>query len=379
MKTHSRSERWWLCGLLALGAIFMTLLVFVADTLAAEPWRIEWERTVKAAEAEGEVTVYVAGYPHVMEQFQEAYPQLKLIMRVASRGVDIANMVMAERRAGKYLADIYTTGQGTHISILYPAKALAPMAPALALPEVRDESLWFEGKHLYIDAAARHSFVFNRYVTQWIDYNRTLVNPREIRSYKDLLDPKWKGKIAMYDPTLPGITAPALWFFYKNPSLGPEFMRRFFGGTDVLISRDQHSLVNWLAVGKVALCIACPRIPQAIRQGLPIDTILEPMKEGEFTPYGFGVVSVMKPTPHPNAAKVFVSWLLSRRGQITFQEVTAKAGEPQNSLRMDIPKDTVPPHNRLREGSTYLSEGPNSAQERKEAIQLLKEILAKKR
>jgi hypothetical protein len=53
---------------------------------------------------------------------------------------------MAERRAGKYQSDLYIGGQGTHVSVLYPARALAPMPPAFILPEVKDESKWFKGK-----------------------------------------------------------------------------------------------------------------------------------------------------------------------------------------------------------------------------------------
>jgi iron(III) transport system substrate-binding protein len=370
------------------GRLFFVLLLFmglwvvhvtVASRVRGAETSQEWQKTLKDAEAEGEVTVYVAGYPHVMELFQKVYPKIKLVMRVGARGTDIANMVMAERRAGKHLADVYTTGQGTHISILYPAKALVPMADALILREVKDESLWFGRKHLYIDPAERYSFIFNRYVTQWIDYNKNLVDPKEISSYKDLLNPKWKGKIVMYDPTIPGRATPALWFFHQNPALGPEFMRKFFGDADVQITRDQRLAVDWVATGKAVICVACPGMPDAIQQGLPIGSIVEPMKEGEFTPYGFGVVSLIEQAPHPNAAKVFVNWLLSRQGQVTFQEVTAKGGDPQNSLRVDIPKDTVPKHMQLKDGGNYWREGPNSAEERKDAIQLLKIILAKKK
>ena len=57
---------------------------------------------------------------------------------------------------------------------------------------------------------------------------------------------------------------------------------------------------------------------------------------------------------NPNAARVFINWFLSRRGQMIWQEVmNAKVLEPSNSMRIDIPKDNVPPEARREEGKRY--------------------------
>ena len=56
----------------------------------------------------------------------------------------------------------------------------------------------------------------------------------------------------------------------------------------------------------------------------------------------------MRHAPHPNAAKLFVNWFLSREGQMAWQERTR-----QNSLRMDIPKDGLRPENTPIPGQTY--------------------------
>jgi ABC-type Fe3+ transport system substrate-binding protein len=61
----------------------------------------------------------------------------------------------------------------------------------------------------------------------------------------------------------------------------------------------------------------------------------------------------MKNAPHPNAAKVFINWLLSREGQIELQRVLAKV-QPAESRRNDIPKDDVPPDIRRRPGEKYM-------------------------
>jgi ABC-type Fe3+ transport system substrate-binding protein len=64
----------------------------------------------------------------------------------------------------------------------------------------------------------------------------------------------------------------------------------------------------------------------------------------------------MSRAPHPNAAKLFINWFLSREGQIDFQKISAKhidAGA-EGSLRMDIAKDDIPARNRLAPGVTYI-------------------------
>ncbi len=62
---------------------------------------------------------------------------------------------------------------------------------------------------------------------------------------------------------------------------------------------------------------------------------------------------VLKNAPHPNAAKVFINWLLSREGQIELQRVLAKV-QPAESHRNDIPKDDVPSDVRRKPGEKYM-------------------------
>jgi len=69
-----------------------------------------------------------------------------------------------------------------------------------------------------------------------------------------------------------------------------------------------------------------------------------------------GMVNLMNGAPHPNAARVFINWLLSREGQITAQRALAAYGsDALDSLRIDIPKDDVPPNNRRVEGVQYIN------------------------
>jgi iron(III) transport system substrate-binding protein len=264
--------------------------------------------------------------------------------------------ILSERRAGKYLADVVIGGSSAPL-LLYGAGALDPIKSALTLPEVVDESKWREGKHRYLDSENRYIFMYDGHPqTGGISYNRNLVNPGSLHSLWDFIDPKWKGKIEARDIRSPGSGGANMRFFYYSPTLGPKFITRLFKEMDVTLFRDRRQSVDWLASGKFAICFFCvpSEIGRAESQGLPVGRF-GLMKEGAGLYTHSGVIGLLKNTPHPNATKVFINWLLSREGQITFQNayVKAKVGVA-NSLREDIPKDSIPVDQRLVKGVNYL-------------------------
>jgi hypothetical protein len=144
--------------------------------------------------------------------------------------------------------------------------------------------------------------------------------------------------------------------FYANPKLGPEFIRRLFGGMNITLFRDGRQGVDWLVTGKFPICFFCTQsiVGIAKRQGLPIEAF-GAMKEGQSITASGGSVGLVNRAPHPNAAKVFINWLLSREGQLTVQQEFAKGLlGVSNSRRIDIPKDMVPPDERLEGGVEYV-------------------------
>ncbi|HXV80514.1 MAG TPA: extracellular solute-binding protein [Candidatus Binatia bacterium] len=367
-------------------SLIVALFLFIAKGAgeAAEKagWQAEWEKTLKTAEAEGEVTVYVVDYPRfTVALFQKTYPKIRLNLVDGPSGPALSSRLMAERRAGKHLADLYIGGQGTHVSVLYPAKALAPMPPAFILPEVKDESKWFKGKHRFVDPETRHSFVFQGHRGIYISTNSQQMKAEQINSWWDLLNPKWKGKIIGYDPTIAGVARNVLWYLYMNQSLGPEFMSKLYGDMKLTLSRDHRQLVDWLVAGKAAVCVPCDdaELGTAQEQGLPVESVFHTLKEGDYIAAGQGVVSLITPSPHPYAAQVFLNWFLSREGQSLYQEHSVKSGQRNaNSRRTDIPKDVIAPQYRLKEDAVFWENGPTVAQETAEATKLLKGILAKR-
>ena len=115
------------------------------------------------------------------------------------------------------------------------------------------------------------------------------------------------GKIVAADPRMRGMDNPVL-FFYYHAKLGPEFIRKLYGESDVTIARDYRQTVDWLGSGKFSLCIPCvsDEMDRAMQQGLPVGQIPR-LKEGGTLSSSGGTLSLLQNTPHPNAAKGFVN------------------------------------------------------------------------
>lgn len=317
----------------------------------AKPARLSsWDQTVAAAKREGQIVFYGSDkYDILFREFQNRFPEIK-VASVIGIARDYTQRLSMERRAERYLVDLYINGASSGYSALYKGKVLDPIKPVLTLPEVVDESKWWLGRHEYKDDERQYLFAYNAELQPYFSYNTKLVHPKEIRSFWDFLDPKWKGRTVMFDPLSPG-AASALRFIYHHPELGPAYLRRLLSEMDIVVSRDVRQIGDWLASGKYALCLFTDAqridLPQAKERGLPVDWFgPRSFKEGAILAAATGVVGLINRPPHPNAARVAINWLLSREGQILYQKIWEKA----DSLRIDIPKDDVPSYSRRVEG-----------------------------
>lgn len=337
--------------------------------------RNDWLRVVEAAKKEGQVTVYISGYEAVLPFFEKEFPEIK-VTAVTARGNQLGQRLLSERRAEKYLADVVSSGANPNYQAFYAAKTLTPIQPALILPEVVDQTKWYLKKHQYSDPESQYVFNYVGSATYGaVNYNSKLVDVKEFKSYWDLLNPKWKGKIEARDIREAGPGAGNTRFFYYHPDLGPPFIRKLFGEMDTTLFRDFRQGPDWLATGKFAICFFCD-VDILKQQGLPVDTFgPHVFKEGGGLVQQFGTLTFVDHAPHPNAAKVFINWLLSRRGQIVLQKTQANAESPADSLRIDIPKDDVPLQSRRLDGINYLDTGRPEWIDMKPILEVVNEAL----
>ncbi len=339
---------------LAFGLMAMQVLMGLIGPAAHGSWKEEWDKTVAAAKKEGMVRVYISGYDRILPIFEKEFG-IKAI-GVTGRGHQLLQRIITEKRARKNIADVFNAGVPVPYPLYYRAtKGLVPIRAALILPEVKDKSKWWMGRHIYADPGRELVFIYVGVIQAGsISYNTNLVDPKEFSSFWDFLKPKWKGKIEARDVRVPGPGSGAMRFFYHNPELGPKFIKQLFGETDIKLFRSFRQGPDWLAKGRYAICFFCSGITPMIRQGLPVNEFGPTMKEGAGIVSHFGGLGLVKDAPHPNAAKVFVNWFLSRKGQLALQNVMAEADTPVDSLRIDIPKDMIPPIERRQEGAKYI-------------------------
>ncbi|MBM4261422.1 MAG: extracellular solute-binding protein [Deltaproteobacteria bacterium] len=338
--------------LVFLFAFILSLLGLKPMLGAAEPWQAEWDRALKAAEQEGELTYYTLGEVGFVSEFEKKFPRIRVRV-VQGKGNELLARMMAERRAGKFLADVARIGN-TSPYALYQAKALQPISTAFILPEVKDESKWWSGKHQYIDSEGKYIFVpVGSVSVNMVAYNTETVVPAELHSFWDLLQEKWRAKIVVIDPRATGYGRSGARAAYSHAQLGADFLRRLFTEQVVMVSRDYRQAIDWLAQKRFAIMLFGngDDVLQARAQGLPVNVVDTGVwKEGGMLEPGAFTLAWADKSPHPNAAKVFINWLLSREGQIAVQ----KDGSVNDSLRIDIPKTDVRPMARRKDGAKYM-------------------------
>jgi hypothetical protein len=97
----------------------------------------------------------------------------------------------------------------------------------MILPEVLDESKWWQGKHRWTDAEGRYAFVFlGNPQRGGVSYNTKLIQPREFQSFWDFVDPKLKGRIEARDIRASGPGSPS---FQWTSSFVPQAQNKFDG------------------------------------------------------------------------------------------------------------------------------------------------------
>ncbi|MGH7830360.1 MAG: hypothetical protein ACREP8_09305, partial [Candidatus Binatia bacterium] len=228
---------------------------------------------------------------------------------------------------------------------------------ALILPEVLDESKWWQGKHHYIDPEGKYIFVFVGNASGgYVAYNANLVNPAQFNSYWNFLDPRWRGKVLSMDPSQSGRQRIGVRILYYTPELGPEFLRRLYSEMEVTLTREIRQATDWLAGGKFSICFFCSGVPEANKQGLPVDEFrTNQWKESQAVSAGStGSLVLLNRAPHPNAAKLFINWFLSREGQTALQKLANTPVNALDSMRVDISKEPVAPEDRRVDGMRYL-------------------------
>lgn len=228
----------------------------------------------------------------------------------------------------------------------------ARMKPEMLLPEVADEKNWFGDAHAWADKEGKYIFVPNNYTSTPLFVNTTLVDPKTLTSWKALLDPKWKGKIAVVDPTVPGLGQQVGAQIIHH--LGPDFFKALYVDQQPAVSVDERQIAEWVARGQYVFGVGLKEtfIDVFIKQGLPLLVVRPDDYPGHLTG-GAATLGLFAKSPNPNAAVVFFNWITSKDGATVLSRALKVL-----SARKDVPTDVAPAYVVPQPGVKY---GPNTS------------------
>ena len=335
---------------LTAGVFLLPLCFLIAPGLAQDKgWEQKWDQWVLAAKKEGKVVFAAAPDPlmrkHIPEKFTARFG-IK-VEYLAGRSNDMAARVRMERQSGIFSVDVVTAGVQTMATSLYAEKLLDPLKPLLILPEVVDGSKWKIGQPWFIDPEAQYILRLFSTASSLFFVNTRFVKPAEMKSVKDLLNPKWQGKISVFDPSDAGTgsnTAAALYVQF-----GESFLRALYLDQKPVFSRDKRQMEDWLARGTYPISFGArgEEVDRLQKEGFPIAKA-SPADVMDMITAASGLLAIINRAPHPNAARVFVNWLASKEGSEVFSRAQLHA-----TTRTDVDESFLPPEVVPQRGVKY--------------------------
>jgi iron(III) transport system substrate-binding protein len=309
-----------------LGALVLVLALPAAAANALFDYQgaDRLDRIAAAAKKEGTLTLYTTiaekDLPAILQPFEKKYG---IKVNVWRAGTDkVLQRTIAEARAGRNDVDVVHYG--------------SPEMEALAREKILEPITSPVQKDLIAGSVPAHHEWAATILSVWVQaYNTSLIKKSELpKTWNDLLDPKWKGKI--------GIEAKDDdWFATVVQELGGEqkgleFFRKL-ADTNGISVRKGHTLLNNMVVsGEVPLALTVYNYmpEQAKEKGAPIDWFVIPPAIARSN-----AVGVARKAPHPAAALLFYEYLLGPDGQkamtsINYVPTNTKVESPLKGVKI---------------------------------------------
>ncbi|RDW12926.1 ABC transporter substrate-binding protein [Paracoccus thiocyanatus] len=296
-------------GLAALGTTAAGM------SLRAGAWAQSTDDLVAAAQKEGKVVLYTgSAEPLVIalaDAFREEYGIQMEYQRLNSS--KIASRYTAEAEAGQAIADVMIVGDQLLVDAFHQRGWLADLDPA-SVPGLADWPAEFKNPHSAVVTLNPHTMATN-----------TALVPDLPKKWEDMLRPEFTGQIITVDLRSVGIVAFGAYDLLLREK-GEDFLRQL-GAMKVQLGSSGPAAVQQVAAGAAKLFFPCSTSQafSMIQQGAPIEAVL-PEAES-YT----GVVSpaaISAKAPNPNAARLFLSFLMTEKGQ---QILNAETVSPINA------------------------------------------------
>jgi len=282
------------------------------------------QKLIKGAKKEGTLTLYSTTPPAdanaTIAAFQKKYGVKVQLWRASMQ--DVMNRATTEARAGLANADVYESS-GVTIEVLHREKLLQPIKSPVnddLIPEARSADGAWVATRLNLYAAM---------------YNTNIVKKADLpKSYDDLADPKWKGKLAIDTESFDWLATLAL-------NLGEQktldLFRKIVATNGVSVRKGHTLLANLVAAGEIPLALTAYdyRAKQLVKEGAPVDYFF--LKPTLALPVGVGVSNKAR---HPYAAALYYDFLLTDTQKIYLDRnyfvVNRKVKEPPADLSLKL-------------------------------------------
>lgn len=262
----------------------------------------EWQKLIEAAKKEGKVVLYTgaAGSPFHKEiglAFEKRYGIR--VETLEARASELRERVRTEQAAGRFLGDLHHNGTTTTVLMQRDGN----LQPFGAVPNAKNLDPQFVGDEFRIP-----SYV----LTYGILINTEMVKPAdEPKSWKDLIDPRWRGKMISDDTRALG--GGSVFFMVMYDHFGREFHDKL-ATQGLVFTRDMRNAERRVAQGEYPIYLPELYTFYTLLKGLPLKFIVP--QEG--TPYVRYDFSLFKNAPHPNAARLLANFMLEQESQLIF-------------------------------------------------------------
>jgi iron(III) transport system substrate-binding protein len=286
-------------------------------SLAKMPKEKRQQLIVERAQKEGKLVVYGSSeedqYKAIINGFNKHYPNIKVDYLRAVSSTIVAKAVM-EVNAGRWLWDLSSAGSGYHD--IRQAKAAARHY-GLVAEEVYPKQFigadWFSFEVLPLVIA----------------YNKSMVKPADApKSYADLLDPKWKGKVAI-DANPDSLITAMIKKWGKEKTA--DWLDKFINANQALLRRGHTAQTQLLTVGEfpVASELYVYRVELMMEKGATIDWVV-PTDLAEVELPGYVIA---REAPNPHAALLFSQYRTSREGQSIYSKFGRITVHPESDVK----------------------------------------------
>ena len=250
-----------------------------------------------------------------VNEFKKAYPDIK-VEHTGIRPTEIAPRAITEQENNKFLWDIMSGSTSTMNGILSPAGAFEEMAPFLKDAPNYDDANWHGPLEFYANDKKEiliHSL--KPYMTIYVNKEHELAD--QFKSIDDLVNPVFKGKIVIDTPSIP--TYGSINLAGVLGVKGEDFVKQVMIDQEPVYMDNIMTTTDWLGEKRYPIAIGADedRIAELNKANLCLQC--EPLNYGKIPMLTQGI-AVFKNAPNPNAAKVFVNWMISKEGQLAYND-----------------------------------------------------------